>query len=90
MSCTVQHDGGGGRASVVSVREALGRMDAVVVGRFGGGGDGTWDGGGRQTQPTYVRSAVGDLRSFLMVVAQGWWGDVHLRCALSCLPSSCD
>lgn len=31
-----------------------------------------------------------EVRSFLMVVARGWWGDVHLGCALSCLPNSCD
>lgn len=42
----------------------------------------------KHNQPT--SRAVGDLRSFLMVVARGWWGDVHLGCALSCLPNSCD
>jgi hypothetical protein len=42
----------------------------------------------KHNQPT--SRAVGDLRSFLMVVARGWWGDVHLRRALSCLPNSCD
>ena len=31
--------------------------------------------GAKHNQPT--SGAAGDLRSFLMIVARGWWGDVH-------------
>lgn len=42
----------------------------------------------KHNQPT--SGAGRDLRWFLLFVALGWWGDVHLRRALSCLPNSCD
>lgn len=62
-----------------------GRLCVVTVDRFDGDGKVV---DAKHNQPT--SRAARDLRWFLMIVALRWCGDVHLGCALSCLPSSCE